>query len=49
MKDTAQSETTNKTKKPYRTPDLVVYGAVADLTAEGGSVISDPNGASGHI
>ncbi len=41
MTDTAKDETTRGTKKPYRTPDLVVYGTVADLTAGGGSIISD--------
>lgn len=48
MKDTAQNETTtDRTKKPYRTPELVAYGTVADLTAGGGSFISDGNGKKG--
>ena len=41
MKDTAQNETTRETKKPYRTPELVAYGTVADLTAGPGSSLLD--------
>ena len=41
MKDTAKDDTTRRTKKPYRTPELVAYGTVADLTAGGGSTIGD--------
>ncbi len=48
MKDTVQNETTRKTKKPYRTPDLVAYGTVADMTAGAGSTASDGLGPKGH-
>ncbi len=41
MKDTAQDEKARRTKKPYRTPELVAYGTVADLTAGMGSVSFD--------
>ena len=44
MKDAVQDETARRSKKPYKTPEVVAYGSVAELTSGGGSPFPDTGG-----
>jgi len=41
MKDAVQDETARRSKKPYKTPEVVAYGSVAELTSGVGSPFPD--------
>jgi len=49
MKDAAQGENARRTRKSYKTPEVVVYGSVAELTAGGQGSVGDVGGMPGGI
>ena len=41
MKDAVQDDAARRTRKPYKTPEVVAYGSVVELTTGTGSPLPD--------
>ncbi len=41
MKDVVQDDASRRTRKPYKTPEVVAYGSVVELTTGVGSIVED--------